>query len=288
MSTRLPNREPVAHDDADGLLDELLAGADEDLHAALGDVIDLDAGLTAIVGSHEFERPIAGPGVVGDSGLIPAQRRPRWLLPRLVRAFVGFTALWVKLLPPRRRDMTVIPIATGRSPRRQSLARVFDQVDSLVNTLTKLNRSTIGSKQRRSIRECVVLLVYLCEKLNDGNVTRDGVKEIIADIRRPLKATLAQRGLYVKIAYYSLLIITAAAAVFAFAMHPGMTWADRALGAILQFSIMVGLASRMELESKKDGKFSRIYSKLASLERSVDRLFDDADDRDRNWSNLPC
>jgi hypothetical protein len=287
MSTRLPDREPVAHDAADGLLDKLLADADEDLRAALGDVIDLDAGLTAIVGSHGFERTIVGPDVVGDSGLIPPRRRPRWLFPRLVRAFVGFTALWVKLLPLKRSDMTMIPIATGRSPRRQSLARVFDQVNSVVNILTKLNRSAIGSKQRRSIRECVVLLVYLCEKLKDGNVTRDEVKEIIAKIQRTLKAALAQRSLHAEVAYYSLLIMTVAAAGFASATHSWTTWAALAL-TILQFVIIVRIESRMKLESKKGGKFSKIYSKLASLERTVDRLFDDTDDRDRNWSNLPC
>lgn len=290
MSTRHSDEEPIAHNAADELLDELLAGADADLHAALGDVVDLDAGLTAIVGSHGSKRPVthARPirsDVVKDSRLVPPRRRPRLLTcGGLVRGIIDLITFWVKLVPPKWCH-AAISTTTVFSSRRQSLAGVLDQINALVDSLTKINRFAIVPKRRRNMQSCATRLVSLRKDLEDGEISRDEAKKVIAGVKLTLEMALKQqRSLRVSLPYFSTFPIGVALGIFT--IYTGQL--SYLFYATFGSLVILQLAMVEKSKSRKMGGLSKIYGKLTCLGRAVDRLFDDADDRDRDWSNLPC
>jgi hypothetical protein len=227
-----------------------------------------------------------------------------------------------------------------RSPRRQSLAKVFDQIDALVGLLTKFHRFLIGSHRRRNVLYCVTLLKSLRESLSNNDVSRDDAKGIINTVRNAvqlvLRMTLVRFG--IQAAIINLSLIAGTASVFtAYGLWSNYTtWVvvlliilqsppisiwrfrlknnARRLGiqaAIINLSLIAGTASVFTayglwsnyttwvvvlliiLQSPpisiwRFKEFSKIDSELTYLECTVDRLFDDADDRDHDWSSLPC
>jgi hypothetical protein len=130
---------------------------------------------------------IAGPDVVKYSRLARLRCRPQLLSHGgLVLSLIGFTTSLVRVFVRKLFHITT-SITTGISSSRQSLTGVSDQINTLVDLLTKINRFTLVPKRRRDVRSCVAQLASLREYLEDGCVSRNEAKTIIARVKMTIE-----------------------------------------------------------------------------------------------------
>jgi hypothetical protein len=178
MNTRHPYQQSESHHTMDSILDILLTGADQDLHASLKSVLNVDAGLDAIL---------------GHSATLPRKTQPPRIAPKLARlsssvknyanralsAVIPFLGSQIRIT---KLDFETTAIDPGAN-----------SVDEQIAAIIKLVNLAYGSKRRRKIRDLDYghqALRELQEGFAGRRLSRIEADELIGSVETKLRRTL--------------------------------------------------------------------------------------------------
>jgi hypothetical protein len=259
MNVRYPDPEP--RDAFDDVLDEVLAGADDDLQVTLSKILDVDAGIVAIIGS-------------------------TW--PQTASPTSDWQESAAGTDPVTSKGWRVVVETEPSTPGQGSATR---QITAVEDCVTELSRNTAVSKfDRAGLHDCVHRLDTLERGLRARRISRQDADRIIDAVRTTVRSAATEReNATFSIPSWARPMHCVTPAMIMLSHLPSFI-SEIAIAATLAASLLVGLIiwvwssrwgtrKRQKLRTQKKQSCDQALGKLDALQWTVRRLFDDASDR---------
>ena len=276
MNTRHPNQQPESHDTMDDVLDSLLTGADQDLQASLEPVLDVDAGLDAILGHHTTP---------------PHKTQPPRITPKVAGLRSSLKSYVSRVLAVVTPFLTWLTLITGIKSQIEITGTTFEatvtdpgthSVDEQITAIIKLVHRAHGFKLLRKIRDLDYshqALRELQEGIAGRRLSRIEADKLIGDVETKLQRTLTSDSLTSLLVPF---LVTTSITGGSLLVNREPTAAVAMVLLFLMFAYEFRVERRLPPWRRKTVKLA--LNKLQQLRPEVKRLFDDTNDWSLNTS----